>query len=189
MKKAETVFVSKKDCVKKLERLSSHSSLKPHDDMGVYFMETERVFATTNYATIIFCDVSLFSPGKDIPAGAYSFLSTDGTPVKTGEIPERKTHRWGEILEKGVLDMGTHDIYEKNLVISKATLAKGINIQEMVLKTGKKISMKELSYIPEGEYRVKTPAGEEATYIFVSVAHSPEDDSRPLVVAAVCYYS
>ena len=188
MKKAETVYVSKKDCVKKLERLSSHSSLKPHDDMGVYFLETERVFATTNYATMIFCDVSLFSPGKDIPAGAYSFL-TDGTPVKTGEIPERKTHRWGEFLKKGVLDMGTHDKYDKNIVISKATLEKGINIQEMVMKTGKKISMKELSYIPEGEYRVKTPIPEEVTYIFTSVAHSPEDDSRPLVVAAVCYYA
>ena len=188
MKKTETVFVSKKDCVKKLERLSSHSSLKPHDDMGVYFLETERVFCTTNYATMIFCDVSLFSPGKDIPEGAYSFLP-DGTHVKTGEIPEQKTHRWGEYLEKGVLDMGTHDIYEKNLLISKETLSKGINIQEMVLKTGKKISMKELSYIPEGEYRVKTPIPEEVTYIFTSVAHSPEDNSRPLVVAAVCYYS
>ena len=189
MKKADgTVFVSKKDCIKKLERLSSHSALKPHDDMGVYFLETERVFATTNYATMIFCDVSLFSR-KDIPAGAYSFLSTDGTPVKTGEIPERKTHRWGEFLEKGVLDMGTHDIYEKNLVISKATLEKGINIQEMVMRTGKKISMKELSYIPEGEYRVKTPIPEEVTYIFTSVERSLEDDSRPLVVAAVCYYS
>jgi len=84
--------------------------------------------------------------------------------------------------------MGTHNTY-KNIVISKANLAKGIDIQEMVLKTGKKISMKELSYIPEGEYRVKTPVGEEVTYIFTSVAHSPEDDSRPLVVAVVCYYA
>jgi len=186
MKKAETV--SKKDCVKKLERLSSCQLLSPHDDMGIYFLKTERVFATTNYATIIFCDVSLFAPGKDIPEGAYSFLS-DGTPVKTGEIPERKTHRWGEYLEKGVFDMGTHDIYDKNLIINKATLEKGIDIQEMVIRTGKKISMKELSYIPEGQYRVKTPVGEEVTYIFTSVAHSQEDDSRPLVVAAVCYYS
>ena len=188
MKKAETVFVSKKDCVKKLERLSSHALLKPHDDMGVYFLKKERVFVTTNYATMIYCDVSLFSLGKDIPEGAYSFL-TDGTPVKTGEIPERKTHRWGEYLEKGVLDMGTHIVCDKNIVISKANLAKGIDIQEMVLKTGKKISMKELSYIPEGQYRVKTPVGDEVTYIFTSVAHSPEDDSRPLVVAAVCYYA
>jgi len=188
MKKAKTVGVSKKDCVKKLERLSSCQLLRPHDDMGVYFLETERVFVTTNYATIIFCDVSLFSPGKDIPAGAYSFLP-DGTPVKTGEIPERKTHRWGEILEKGVLDMGTHNMYDKNIIISKENLAKGIDIQEIILNTGKKISMKELSYIPEGEYRVKTPVGEEVTYIFTSVARSPEDDSRPLVVAAVCYYS
>ena len=189
MKKAEPVFVSKKECIKKLERLSSHSSLKPHDDMGVYFLAKERVFCTTNYATMIFCDVSLFSPyGKDIPEGAYSFLP-DGTPVKTGEIPERRTYRWGEYLEKGVLDMGTHDKYDKNIVISKANLETGINIQEMVLKTGKKISMKELSHIPEGEYRVKTPIPEEVTYIFTSVAHSPEDNSRPLVVAVVCYYS
>jgi hypothetical protein len=187
MKKAKTVFVSKKDCVKKLERLSSHSSLKPHDDMGIYFLEKERVFATTNYATIIFCDVSLFSPGKDILGGAYSFLP-DGTPVKTGEIPERKTHRWGEYLAKGVLDMGTHLVCDKNIVINKTNLEKGIDIQEIILKTGKKISMKELAYIPEGEYRVKTPLGDEVTYIFTSVAHSPEDDSRPLVVAAVCYY-
>ena len=85
--------------------------------------------------------------------------------------------------------MGTHNIYDKNIVISKANLEKGIDIQEMVLKTGKKISMKELSYIPEGEYRVKTPVGDEVTYIFTSVEYSPEDDSRPLVVAAVCYYS
>ena len=188
MKKTETVFVSKKDCVKKLERLSSHAAKKHDDNMGVYFLAKERVFVTTNYSTMIYCDVSLFSPKKDIPEGAYSFLP-DGTHVKTGEIPERRTHRWGEYLEKGVLDMGTHDKYEKNIVISKATLEKGINIQEMVLKTGKKISMKELSYIPEGEYRVKTPIPEEVTYIFTSVAHSPEDDSRPLVVAAVCYYS
>ena len=188
MKRAETVFVSKKDCVKKLERLSYHAAKKHDDNMGIYFLAKERVFVTTNYATMIYCDVSLFSPGKDIPEGAYSFTS-DGTPVKTGEIPERRTYRWGEYLEKGVLDMGTHDKYDKNIVISKATLEKGINIQEMVLKTGKKISMKELSYIPEGEYRVKTPIPEESTYIFTSVAHSPEDDSRPLVVAAVCYYS
>ena len=187
MKKAKTVGVSKKDCVKKLERLSSCQLLRPHDDMGIYFLETERVFVTTNYATIIFCDVSLFSR-KDIPAGAYSFL-TDGTPVKTGEIPERKTQRWGEILEKGVLDMGTHLVCDKNIVISKENLAKGIDIQEIILNTGKKISMKELSYIPEGEYSVKTPVGEEVTYIFTSVERSPEDDSRPLVVAAVCYYS
>ena len=85
--------------------------------------------------------------------------------------------------------MGTHGAYDKNIVISKANLDTGINIQEMVLKTGKKISMKELSYIPEGEYRVKTPIPEEVTYIFTSVERSPEDDSRPLVVAAVCYYS
>ena len=189
MKKTETVFVSKKDCVKKLEKLSAYEAKKNDDNMKIYFLATERVFVTTNYSTMIYCDVSLFSPGKDIPAGAYSFLSTDGTPVKTGEIPERRTCRWGEYLEKGVLDMGTHDIYEKNLVISKATLSKGINIQEMVLKTGKKISMQELSYLPDGEYRVKTPIPEEVTYIFTSVEHSPEDDSRPLVVAAVCYYS
>ena len=188
MKKAENASVSKKDCVKKLERLSSHALLKPHDDMGVYFLETERVFTTTNYSTMIYCDFSLFSHGKDIPEGAYSFLP-DGTHVKTGEIPERRTSRWGEYLEKGVLDMGTHEKYEKNIIINKATLEKGINIQEMVMKTGKKISMKELSYIPEGEYHVKTPVGEEVTYIFTSVAHSPEDDSRPLVVAVVCYYS
>lgn len=186
MKKAETVFISKKDCVKKLERLSSHALLKPHDDMGVYFLETERVFTTTNYSTMIYCDVSLFSR-KEVPAGAYSFLP-DGTPVKTGEIPDRRTYRWGEYLEKGVLDMGTHETYG-NIVISKATLEKGINIQEMVIKTGKKISMKEISYIPEGEYRVKTPVGEEVTYIFTSVEHSLEDDSRPLVVAVVCYCS
>ena len=157
MKKAETAFVSKKDCVKKLERLSSYEAKTHNDNMGVYFLETERVFVTTNYATMIFCDVSLFSR-KDIPAGAYSFLP-DGTPVKTGEIPERKTSRWGEYLEKGVLDMGTHEAYEKNIIINKATLEKGINIQELVIKTGKKISMKEISYIPEGEYRVKTPVG------------------------------
>ena len=84
--------------------------------------------------------------------------------------------------------MGTHETYG-NIVISKATLEKGINIQEMVLKTGKKISMQELSYIPEGEYRVKTPIGDEVTYIFTSVEHSMEDDSRPLVVAVVCYYA
>ena len=188
MKKTELVFVSKKDCVKKLERLSSHVSLKPHDDMGVYFLETERVFVTTNYATVIYCDVSLFSPGKGIPEGAYSFLP-DGTHVKIGEIPEKKTYRWGEFLEKGVLDMGTHDKYDKNILISKANLEKGIDIQEIVLKTGRKISMKELSYIPEGVYHVKTPVGDEVTYIFTSVEHSLEDDSRPLVVAAVCYYS
>lgn len=189
MKKAETVFVSKKDCVKKLERLSSHAAKTHDDNMGVYFLKTERVFCTTNYATMIYCDVSLFSPyGKDIPEGAYSFLP-DGTPIKTGEIPERRTHRWGEYLEKGVLDMGTHIVCDKNIVISKANLEKGIDIQEMVMRTGKKISMKELSYIPEGEYRVKTPVGDEVTYIFTSAEHSPEDDSRPLVVAAVCYYS
>lgn len=184
----KTVFVAKKDCVKKLERLSSHSSLRPHDDMGIYFLKTERVFCTTNYATMIYCDVSLFSPGKDVPEGSYSFLP-DGTPVKTGEIPEKKTHRWGEFLEKGVFDMGTHNAYDRNIVINKTNLEKGIDIQEMVLKTGKKISMKELSYIPEGEYCVKTPVGEEVTYIFTSVEYSPEDDSRPLVVAVVCYYS
>ena len=89
MKKAETVFVSKKDCVKKLERLSSHAA-KTHDDNGVYFLETERVFVTTNYATMIYCDVSLFSPGKNIPAGAYSFLP-DGTHVKTGISTSEKT--------------------------------------------------------------------------------------------------
>ena len=187
MKKVETASVSKKDCVKKLEKLSSHSAKKHDNNMGVYFLATERVFVTTNYATMIFCDVSLFSR-KDIPAGAYSFLP-DGTPVKTGEIPERKTSRWGEYLEKGVLDMGTHEAYEKNIIINKATLEKGINIQELVIKTGKKISMKELSYLPEGEYRVKTPVGEEVTYIFTSVEHSLEDDSRPLVVAVVCYYA
>src|SRR5574343_402866 len=180
MKKAENASVSKKDCIKKLERLSSHSSLKPEDDMGVYFLEKERVFATTNYATMIYCDVSLFSPGKDVPEGSYSFLP-DGKHVKIGEIPGGKTRRWGEYLEKGVLDMGTHAEYEKNIIINKATLEKGINIQELVIKTGKKISMKELSYIPDGEYRVKTPVGEEVTYIFTSVAHSLEDDSRPLV--------
>ncbi len=188
MKKAETVFITKKDCVKKLERLSSHVAKTRCDNMGVYFLETERVFVTTNYATMIYCDVSLFSPGKDIPAGAYSFLP-DGTPVKTGEIPERRTSRWGEYLEKGVLDMGTHNKYDKNIVISKEKLEKGIDIQELVLNTGKKISMKELSYLPEGEYLVKTPVGEEVTYIFTSVEHSLEDDSRPLVVAVVCYYS
>ena len=137
MKKAETVFVSKKDCVKKLERLSSHALLKPHDDMGVYFLKTERVFATTNYATMIFCDVSLFSPGKDVPEGSYSFLP-DGKHVKIGEIPDRRTYRWGEYLEKGVLDMGTHETYEKNIIINKATLEKGINIQELVIKPGKR---------------------------------------------------
>ena len=180
----------KSDCVKKLERLSSKAAnrMKHENDMGVYFLETERVFVTTNYATMIYCDVSLFSPGKDIPGGAYSFLP-NGNPVKTGEIPEGKTRRWGEYLEKGVLDMGTHAEYEKNIIINKATLEKGIAVQELVLKTGKKISMKELSYIPDGEYRVKTPIGDEVTYIFTSVAHSPEDDSRPLVVAAVCYYA
>ena len=143
-KQKEMMSVSKKDCIKKLEKLSSHSSLKPQDDMGVYFLETERVFATTNYATMIYCDVSLFSPGKDIPEGAYSFLP-DGKHVKTGEIPEGKTRRWGEYLEKGVLDMGTHAEYEKNIRIDKATLEKGIAVQELVLKTGKKIRMKELS--------------------------------------------
>ena len=188
MKKAEPVFVSKKECVKKLERLSSHAAKKHDDNMKIYFLAKERVFVTTNYSTMIYCDVSLFSPGKDVLAGAYSFLP-DGTPVKTGEIPERRTYRWGEYLEKGVLDMGTHGAYDKNIVISKANLEKGIDIQEMVLKTGKKISMKELSYIPEGEYRVKTPIPEEVTYIFTSVEHSQEDDSRPLVVAVVCYYS
>ena len=189
MKKAETVFVSKKDCVKKLEMLSSKAAnrMKHENDMGVYFLETERVFATTNYATMIYCDVSLFSPGKDLPGGAYAFLP-DGNPVKTGEIPERKTYRWGEYLGKGVLDMGTHEAYDETIIINKATLEKGINIQELVLKTGKKISMKELSYLPEGEYRVKTPIGNEVTYLFTSVAHSLEDDSRPLVVAAVCCY-
>ena len=189
MKKADgTVFVSKKDCIKKLERLSSNATKKHDDNMGVYFLETERVFTTTNYSTMIYCDFSLFSR-KEVPAGAYSFLP-DGTPVKTGEIPERRTYRWGEYLEQGVLDMGgTHNIYDKNIVISKANLEKGIDIQEMVLKTGKKISMKELSYIPEGVYRVKTPIPEEVTYIFTSVEHSQEDDSRPLVVAVVCYYS
>ena len=188
MKKAETVFVSKKDCVKKLERLSSHAAKKNDDNMGVYFLKKERVFVTTNYATMIYCDVSLFSLGKDIPEGAYSFLP-DGTHVKTGEIPERRTYRWGEYLEKGVLDMGTHGAYDRSIIISKETLEKGIDIQEMVLKTGKKISMKELSYIPEGVYRVKTPVGDEVTYLFTSVEYSPEDDSRPLVVAAVCYYA
>ena len=187
MKKAETGFVSKKDCVKKLERLSSKEAKKHDNNMGVYFLETERVFTTTNYSTMIYCDFSLFSR-KEVPAGAYSFLP-DGTPVKTGEIPDRRTYRWGEYLEKGVLDMGTHEAYEKNIIINKATLEKGINIQELVIKTGKKISMKEISYIPDGEYRVKTPVGEEVTYIFTSVEHSQEDDSRPLVVAVVCYYS
>jgi hypothetical protein len=187
MKKAETVFVSKKDCVKKLERLSSHAAKTHENNMGVYFLETERVFTTTNYSTMIYCDFSLFSR-KEVPAGAYSFLP-DGTPVKTGEIPDRRTYRWGEYLEKGVLDMGTHEAYEKNIIINKATLEKGINIQELVIKTGKKISMQELSYIPDGEYRVKTPVGNEVTYIFTSVEHSLEDDSRPLVVAVVCYYA
>ena len=182
--------MKKSDCVKKLERLSSKAAnrMKHENDMGVYFLATERVFATTNYATMIYCDVSLFSPGKDVPEGSYSFLP-DGMHVKTGEIPEGKTRRWGEYLEKGVLDMGTHETYEKNIIINKATLEKGINIQEMVIKTGKKISMKEISYIPEGEYRVKTPVGNEVTYIFTSVEHSMEDDSRPLVVAVVCYYA
>ena len=188
MRKAETAFVSKKDCIKKLERLSSHAGKTNDDHMGVYFLPVERVFATTNYATMIYCDVSLFSPKKDIPGGAYSFLP-DGTHVKIGEIPERRTYRWGEYLEKGVLDMGTHETYDKTIIINKATIEKGINIQELVLKTGKKISMKELSYIPEGEYRVKTPIGDEVTYIFTSVEHSSEDDSRPLVVAVVCYYA
>ena len=188
MKRAETVFVSKKDCVKKLEKLSSNAAKKHDDNMKIYFLKKERVFVTTNYATMIYCDVSLFSPGKDIPEGAYSFLP-DGTHVKTGEIPERRTYRWGEYLEKGVLDLGTHEEYEKNIIINKATLETGINIQEMVLATGKKISLKELSYLPDGEYRVKTPIPEEVTYIFTSVERSPEDDSRPLVVAAVCYYS
>ena len=189
MRKAETVFVLKRDCAKKLEKLSSKAAnrMKHDNNMGVYFLPVERVFATTNYATMIFCDVSLFSR-KDIPAGAYSFL-TDGTPVKTGEIPERKTHRWGEFLEKGILDMGTHAEYEETITINKSTLEKAINIQELVIKTGKKISLKELSYIPDGEYRVKTPIGNEVTYLFTSVAHSLEDDSRPLVVAAVCYYT
>ena len=131
MKKAETAFVSKKDCIKKLEKLSSHSSLKPQDDMGVYFLKTERVFVTTNYATMIYCDVSLFSPGKDVPEGSYSFLP-DGKHVKIGEIPEGKTRRWGEYLEKGVLDRGTHEAYG-NILISKATIEKGINIQELVI--------------------------------------------------------
>ena len=189
MKKADgTVFVSRKDCVKKLERLSSRASLPHENNMGVYFLPVERVFVTTNYATMIYCDVSLFSPGKDLPGGAYAFLP-DGNPVKTGEIPEGKTRRWGEYLEKGILDMGTHEAYEENIIINKANLEKGINIQEMVIKTGKKISMKELSYLPEGEYRVKTPIGNEVTYLFTSVEHSIEDDSRPLVVAAVCYYT
>lgn len=187
MKKAETVFISKKDCVKKLEKLSSHAAKTHENNMGVYFLETERVFTTTNYSTMIYCDFSLFSR-KEVPAGAYSFLP-DGTPVKTGEIPDRRTYRWGEYLEKGVLDMGTHETYEKNIIINKATLEKGINIQELVIKTGKKISMQELSYIPDGEYRVKTPVGNEVTYIFTSVEHSMEDDSRPLVVAVVCYYA
>jgi len=187
MKKSEMAFVSKKDCIKKLEKLSSHSAKAHDNNMGVYFLPVERVFVTTNYATMIYCDVSLFSPGKDVPEGSYSFLP-DGTPVKTGEIPEGKTRRWGEYLEKGVLDMGTHETYG-NIVISKATLEKGINIQELVIKTGKKISMQELSYIPDGEYRVKTPVGNEVTYIFTSVEHSLEDDSRPLVVAVVCYYA
>ena len=187
MKKAETAFVSKKDCIKKLEKLSSHSAKAHDNNMGVYFLPVERVFVTTNYATMIYCDVSLFSPGKDVPEGSYSFLP-DGKHVKIGEIPEGKTRRWGEYLEKGVFDMGTHEEYG-NIAISKATLEKGINIQELVIKTGKKISMKEISYIPEGEYRVKTPVGNEVTYIFTSVEHSLEDDSRPLVVAAVCYYA
>ena len=182
--------MKKSDCVKKLERLSSKAAnrMKHDNDMGVYFLEKERVFATTNYATMIYCDVSLFSPGKDVPEGSYSFLP-DGMHVKTGEIPEGKTRRWGEYLEKGVLDMGTHAAYDETIIISKANLEKGIDIQQLVLKTGKKISMKELSYIPEGEYRVKTPIGNEVTYLFTSVAHSLEDDSRPLVVAAVCYYT
>ena len=182
--------MKKSDCVKKLERLSSKAAnrMKHDNDMGVYFLETERVFATTNYATMIYCDVSLFSPGKDVPEGSYSFLP-DGKHVKIGEIPEGKTRRWGEFLEKGILDMGTHEEYEKNIIINKANIEKGIAIQEMVIKTGKKSSMKELSYIPDGEYRVKTPIGEEVTYIFTSVAHSTEDDSRPLVVAVVCYYA
>ena len=187
MKKTETVFVSKKDCVKKLEKLSRAAN-KHHDKMGVYYLETERVFAATNYSTMIFCDVSMFSYGKDLPGGAYSFLP-DGTPVKTGEIPESRTHRWGEYLEKGVFDMGgTHDTYNKNIIISKANLETGLAIQEMVIKTGKMVSLKELSYLPDGEYRVKTPVGDEVTYIFTSVEHSQEDDSRPLVVAAVCCY-
>ena len=189
MRKAETVFVLKRDCAKKLEKLSSKAAnrMKHDNNMGVYFLEKERVFATTNYATMIYCDISLFSPGKDLPGGAYAFLP-DGNPVKTGEIPDRKTYRWGEYLEKGILDMGTHEAYG-NIVISKTTLETGINIQELVIKTGKKISMKELSYLPEGEYRVKTPVGNEVTYIFTSVEHSAEDDSRPLVVAVVCYYA
>ena len=182
--------MKKSDCVKKLERLSSKAAnrMKHENDMGVYFLPVERVFVTTNYATMIYCDVSLFSPGKDLPGGAYAFLP-DGNPVKTGEIPEGKTRRWGEYLEKGVLDMGTHAEYEKNIRIDKATLEKGIAVQELVLKTGKKISMKELSYIPEGVYQVKTPVGDEVTYIFTSVEHSTEDYSRPLVVAVVCYYA
>ena len=190
MKKSEMAFVLKRDCANKLEKLSSKAAnrMKRENDMGVYFLETESVFSTTNYATMVFCDVSLFSPGKDLPGGAYAFLP-DGNPVKTGEIPDRKTYRWGEYLEKGILDMGTHEAYEKNIIINKATLETGIAIQEMVLKTGKKISMRELSYIPEGEYRVKTPIGNEVTYLFTSVARSMEDDSRPLVVAAVCYYT
>ena len=190
MKKAETVFISKKDCIKKLERLSSKAAnrMKHENDMGVYFLPVERVFATTNYATMIYCDVSLFSPGKDVPEGSYSFLP-DGKHVKIGEIPGGKTRRWGEYLEKGVLNRGTHEAYDKTIIINKENLEKGIAVQELVLKTGKKISMKELSYIPDGEYRVKTPIGDEVTYIFTSVEHSAEDDSRPLVVAAVCYYS
>ena len=189
MKRAETVFVSKKDCIKKLERLSYHAAKKHDDNMGIYFLEKERVFVTTNYATMIYCDVSLFSPGKDLPGGAYAFLP-DGNPVKTGEIPERRTYRWGEYLEKGVFgcDQGAHKLYEKDIIINKTNIETGVTIQEMVLKTGKLISMKELSYLPEGEYRVKTPIGNEVTYLFTSVAHSLEDDSRPLVVAAVCCY-
>ena len=188
MKKSDTYFTLTKNCVKKLEKLSADAERTRKNNMGVYFLPSERVFSTTNYATMIFCDVSLFSPGKDIPGGAYSFLQ-DGTPVRTGEIPERRTYRWGEYLEKGVLDMGAHKLYKKNIIINKANLEKGLDIQEMVIETKKLISMKELSYLPEGEYRVKTPIPEEVTYIFTSVAHSPEDDSRPLVVAAVCYYS
>ena len=122
MKKSEMAFVLKRDCVKKLEKLSSKAAnrMKRENDMGVYFLETERVFSTTNYATMVFCDVSLFSPGKDLPGGAYAFLP-DGNPVKTGEIPDRKTYRWGEYLEKGILDMGTHEAYEKNIIIYHAS--------------------------------------------------------------------
>ena len=188
MKKSDTYFMVTKNCVKKLEKLSADAERTHKNNMGIYFLPSERVFATTNYSTVVFCDVSLFTDGKEPSGGAYSFLP-DGTPVRTGEIPERRTYRWGEYLEKGVFDMGTHDKYDKNIVISKANLEKGIDIQEMVIETKKLISMKELSYLPDGEYRVQTPVGDEVTYIFVSVESSQEDDSRPLVVAAVGYYS